>query len=248
MDPSCERFAIGGDFNQDTEREHLERYHYAEQFVPGQHVVDIACGTGYGSVLLAKAGAASVQGFDISSDAVAYAKERYEAPNLRFAVGDAMNLSGVASESVDCVISFETIEHLPDVLRYLAEMRRILRPGGRFMVSTPDRRLASTMYPIRRRPNNPFHIQEFTLPEFERLLTPHFQIDEMLGQSFINRALVFWPLQVGVKATCHALRRFGAYRFVRKWYHLGSGFHVQSRPRAGRPIARYWLANCRRSA
>jgi ubiquinone/menaquinone biosynthesis C-methylase UbiE len=64
------------------------------------------------------------------------------------------------------VISFETIEHLPNIDKYLEEISRVLKPGGEFIVSTPDRRLSSVLYPFTRKPSHPFHIKEFTYQEF----------------------------------------------------------------------------------
>jgi SAM-dependent methyltransferase len=249
MENTYERFTTGGGFSPDTETEHLERYRYACPFVKGQDVVDIACGSGYGSKMLADAGARSVRGFDVSAGAVEFAGQTYRQPNLTFGVGDATDLRQVESGSVDCVVSFETIEHLQDDGRYLDEMRRILKPGGRFLVSTPDRRLASTMYPIRRRPNNEFHVREYTRGELLALLKSRFNVESLAGQSFVGPVLTFWPLQVALKASCYGLRKFGAYKFIRRIYHVATGFHVQ--PCADENpsgIARYWVVNCRRPA
>jgi len=197
--------------------------------------------------LLADAGAKSVRGFDIDSSAAEYANEHFIAGNLSYAQGNAENLAGVPDNSADVVVSFETIEHLNQVGSYLKEMRRILRPGGQYFVSTPDRRLASTMYPLRGRPNNGYHVEEFTGPQFRGMMeTAGFEVVEFGGQNYINGALVFWPLQVFLKGSGYALRRLGGAKAVRNIYHLGSGFSVKPDSEYKAHVARYWVAHCRK--
>jgi SAM-dependent methyltransferase len=248
MELTCERFTPGGDFSPDVEQEHVERYRYAAGFVKGANVIDIACGSGYGSKMLADAGARSVRGFDISESAVAYANERFASPNLSYAQGNAENLAAVADNSVDVVVSFETIEHLEHVDKYLLEMMRILRPGGQFMVSTPERRLASVLYPLRGRPNNGYHVDEFTGRQFRGMLEAKFEVLEFAGQNYIHRALAFFPLQVFLKGSGYALRRFGGAKFIRNLYHVGSGFSVQPAARFKMHLARLWVARCGKHA
>lgn len=246
---TCERLTIGADFNPDVELEHLERYRYASAFARDADVVDIACGSGYGSKMLADAGASDVRGFDVEASAVEYASEHFVATNLSYAQGDAENLPTVPDNSADLVVSFETIEHLNRVSPYLQEVRRILRPGGQFLVSTPDRRLASCMYPLRGRPNNGYHVEEFTGPQLREMLeTAGFDIVEFCGQNYIHSALAFWPLQLSLKASGYALRPLGGARFVRRLYHLGSGCTVNSEQNYKAHIARFWVVRCRKPA
>jgi len=244
MEITHERLTLGS-FDPITEQEHLRRYEYVVNLVEGKDVLDIACGTGYGSKLLADGGARSVRGIDVSADAVQYAAEHNANDRLKFEVGDAENLQGIPDESFDVVISFETIEHLNRVDKYLAELRRVLRPGGMYIVSTPDRRLASSLYLFRGRPNNEYHVREFTRSELLEILGRTFTVRECLGQAYVSRALVFWPVQVFFKGICFALRRFGAYAFIRKHYHVGSGLDVQKRDHG---VARFWVVRCEKPA
>src|SRR5438552_3140770 len=101
---------------------HLARYRFAAPLAAGGTVLDIACGVGYGSRFLADHGAARVIGGDISAAAIAYAERRYASPATAFAVMSADELP-LASSSVDCVVSMETIEHVPDAERFLDELR-----------------------------------------------------------------------------------------------------------------------------
>jgi O-antigen biosynthesis protein len=240
-----ERLTLGSGFDPVVEREHVLRYEFARNLVEGKDVLDIACGSGYGSQLLARAGARSVVGVDVSAEAVQYATGRHSSERLRFAVGNAESLNEIQDKSFDVVISFETIEHLNNVDRYLSEIRRVLRPGGIYVVSTPDRRLASPLYLLSGRPRNTFHAREFTRSELLELLTRRFEVQECLGQAYVNRALAFWPVQVFFKGFCNLLRRFGAYRFVERHYHLASGLEVRRRDKG---IARFWLVKCMKPA
>jgi O-antigen biosynthesis protein len=241
-----ERLTLGANFKDDTVAEHVKRYTFAAKLVAGLDVIDVACGSGYGSQMLGRAGARSVRAFDISRDAIEYAREHYACHNVTFEVGDATSLRDVPNDWADSVISFETIEHIEDDQAYVNEMHRVLKPGGRFIVSTPDRRLSSVMHPLRRRPSNSFHVREYTMDELITLLKTRFSIEQVYGQAFIRRALVFWPVQISLKGICFALRRFNAYEFIRDNYHIGSGLDVQCRTRFSE-VARYWVVACQKA-
>ncbi|MGO9639168.1 MAG: class I SAM-dependent methyltransferase, partial [Terracidiphilus sp.] len=131
MDFTGERVVLGKSKSL-IENEHLARYRFAAQLVTGKQVADIACGTGYGTQMLALSGALSVHGVDISEEAVAFCQEHNSAPNVTYSVANAQKLSTISDKAFDIVVSFETIEHLPDVEAYLDEMARILHPGGTF--------------------------------------------------------------------------------------------------------------------
>jgi ubiquinone/menaquinone biosynthesis C-methylase UbiE len=153
----------------ETQIEHLHRYIHARELCRGKHVLDVASGEGYGSALLAQV-AASVVGIEIASDAVEHARRSYMSENLRFVQGDARQME-VPSESVDVVVSFETIEHFAEQEQFLREVRRVLRSDGMFVVSTPDR----DNYSPAETSANPFHVLELTQTEFSALLAPHFK-------------------------------------------------------------------------
>lgn len=120
---------------------HCIRYHMASRYIrPGDAVLDVACGLGYGShILYQNSRAKSVLGVDLSADGIAYAEANYGLQDaVRFRVGDAQTLDFLLDNSVDFITGFETIEHVPDPLAYLKELKRVLRPSGRLMVCAPN--------------------------------------------------------------------------------------------------------------
>jgi O-antigen biosynthesis protein len=242
MDFTGERVVLGRSAGL-VENEHLARYRFAAKLVQGKLVADIACGTGYGTLLLAKAGAQSVHGMDISADVIASNRERLNAPNVTFSVANAEHLSLIPDGEYDVVISFETIEHLPNVEPYLDEMVRVLRPGGIFLVSTPDKRIASVMHFFLGHPRNPFHVREYDERELIHLLSSRFQIEAIFGQAFLPHWLVFWPVQVFIKAFCHILGTPNAREFKDQLYSKGG--RVEVTPREGESrIPKFWVISC----
>jgi SAM-dependent methyltransferase len=153
---------------------HLKRYEFALPWCRDRAVLDAGCGVGYGTAHLAEV-AASVVGVDRDEGAVAYGRERYARSNVEFRVGDLLDLD-LADASFDVVCSFETIEHLDDVEAFLAEIVRVLRRDGVFLVSTP--RVEETTGS----PENPFHRVELSPRDFEALLRRFFREVELYGQ------------------------------------------------------------------
>lgn len=149
--------------------EHLHRYAGCGPLLAGRHVLDIACGEGYGAAMLA-ASAASVTGVDISEDAIAHAARAYAGvPNLRFMAGSAAAIP-LADASMDAVVSFETIEHLAEQEAMLAEIRRVLRPDGFLVLSSPNK----DVYAKYNGAHNEYHVRELRLDELRALLSTRF--------------------------------------------------------------------------
>jgi SAM-dependent methyltransferase len=150
----------------EIESEHLHRYLYARELCRGKDVLDVACGEGYGSALLSQV-AKSVLGIDSAQDVIEHARRSYTAANLRFACGDARCIEAETA-SIDVVVSFETLEHLAEQDTFLKELRRVLRPDGIVIISTPDRDNYVNPEP------NPYHLRELTRAELTSLLSRHF--------------------------------------------------------------------------
>jgi SAM-dependent methyltransferase len=153
--------------------EHLTRYRSALPLVAGLRVLDIACGSGYGAQLLATV-ATHVYGVDLDPEAVAYARAQYGSPNVEFIVGDATAIP-LPDNSVDVVVTFETIEHVEDYREFMREVKRVLVPGGVAVVSTPnDLEFAE---------GNHYHLHEFEYDELLSLLAEHFANTESFFQA-----------------------------------------------------------------
>ncbi len=91
-------------------------------------VLSVGCSTGIIDSELAGA-VGSVTGIDIDADAVRFAQETYVAKNLNFKVGDAMNID-FQDASFDAIICAQVYEHVPDPVRLMSEIERVLKPGG----------------------------------------------------------------------------------------------------------------------
>ncbi|MBA2585047.1 MAG: methyltransferase domain-containing protein, partial [Chthoniobacterales bacterium] len=149
--------------------EHLHRYALAVAIANGKRVLDIACGEGYGSNLLA-AVSAQVIGVDIDAEVVAHAKRAYQKENLIFREGSCLKIP-VEDHSIDLVVSFETIEHIDEHAEFLREIKRVLAPEGALLISSPDKR----EYTDRTGTTNPFHKSELYHDDFHRLLKQYFK-------------------------------------------------------------------------
>lgn len=160
----------------EIELEHLHRYALARDLAAGRDVLDIACGEGYGAMLLAGA-AKSVIGVDIAEEIVRHAQEKYAGSNLRFAQGSCASIP-LEANSIDLVTSFETIEHHDQHEQMLAEIKRVLRPNGVLIISSPDK----YHYSEARGYRNEFHVKELYLEEFSKLIGSRFAHFAMYGQ------------------------------------------------------------------
>ena len=166
--------------------DHIARYKFASRYVKGKKVLDIACGTGYGSKILYDAGAIKVVGVDISNEAIEFACTKYRIKNLEFKVGDIHNLD-FSENYFDVITCFETIEHIGNQERALIELKRVLKPKGLLIISSPNRKLTSPGKSINDHPDNPFHTKEYSTEEFISVLKDYFEILGVYGQRPINK-------------------------------------------------------------
>ena len=169
--------------------EHMHRYAYAVDFCRGKRVLDAACGEGYGSALLAQAGA-KVLGLDVDLVAVDHALQRYQSvENLRFETRDVTALDELADGSFDVIVSFETLEHVQQQERMLAGFKRLLAPGGVLMISSPDKRTYSDL----RGYHNEFHVRELYRDQLEALLKTQFAHTQLYCQKLLFQSLLWDP-------------------------------------------------------
>jgi 2-polyprenyl-3-methyl-5-hydroxy-6-metoxy-1,4-benzoquinol methylase len=206
-------------------RRHQAVYEWIAARVAGERVIDMACGEGYGSNVLA-ASAASVVGVDANPEAYEHARLRYRRPNLRF----ERDLVESFAEPADAVVFLQTIEHLQDPDAVLEHYRSLVSGGGEadsgeadrgeedrggerrgtVYVSTPN---VLTLAPKgAERSDNPWHVHEYRADEFEQLCRRHFGSVALFGL-FHTRKLRAHELALragwdGVHARLGITRRF----------------------------------------
>ena len=178
---------IPGQGDVDLLNEHRARYWFARRFAADKIVLDAACGTGYGSALLAET-AKAVVGADLARDAIEYARQHFASPKVHFAQADCLALP-FATGRLELIVAFEIIEHLDDAEAFLRELRRVLDPSGLLILSTPNR----LYYTDDRGEINPFHRREFSYPEFEEILRPLFPHRAILFENHVAGLAVSGP-------------------------------------------------------
>ncbi|HUP29731.1 MAG TPA: class I SAM-dependent methyltransferase [Usitatibacter sp.] len=157
--------------------EHWHRYHFAARWAAGKRVLDVACGEGYGTALLARH-AAQVTGVDVSPDAIGHAQREYAGvANARFVQASCTAIP-LPDASIDVAVSFETLEHIAEQEAFLDELARVLVPGGVLVLSCPNK----LEYTDRRNFANEFHVKELYREELAALVAPRFPHAQWYGQ------------------------------------------------------------------
>jgi 2-polyprenyl-3-methyl-5-hydroxy-6-metoxy-1,4-benzoquinol methylase len=175
MDFTGERFIPGT--RGEIWLEHWHRYHFAARWARGKRVLDVACGEGYGTALLARH-AAHVTGVDLAPAAIAHARATYAGlGNAEFIEASCTQMP-LADASFDAVVSFETLEHIPAQEEFLAEVARVLKPEGVLVLSCPNK----LEYSDKRDFANEFHVKELYREELAALVARHFPAALWLGQ------------------------------------------------------------------
>ena len=188
MDFTGEQF-IPGSGKKRLLDEHLERYKFASRFSDGKIVLDIACGTGYGSHILSS-NCKEVYGVDISEESINYANNRFHNYNLKFIRSSATedifpeNLIGI-------ICSFGTIQHLDGLGRKkcLQNLNKWLKNDGTILLSTPNKKITS---PFSSKPLNKYHVKEFNKEDIKKELNVFFDINSFMGQRLIPSFFSFY--------------------------------------------------------
>jgi 2-polyprenyl-3-methyl-5-hydroxy-6-metoxy-1,4-benzoquinol methylase len=160
----------------DAEATHLARYQFALNYIDKRsNVLDIPCGTGYGTKLLATK-ARVVCGVDISLEAIQHGQQFFHDPKITFLQGDMEHLDALhLDKKWDVIVSFEGIEHIRATKAFLSQVKELLSEEGILIISTP------------RKPHgSPYHVTEYSLEEYTNLLSEFFIIDAMFGQIYTD--------------------------------------------------------------
>ena len=160
---------------------HIGRYHFAARFIrPGDAVLDAACGLGYGThVVRSETQARSFIGIDASEYAIDYARLNFGGEATSFCQGMLPDcLASIPDNSIDHVLCFETLEHVQDPVRLLAEFLRVLTPGGRLTCSVPHDWSDETGIDP-----NPFHFHVYDKTRFVRELSHYFDLERLMAQT-----------------------------------------------------------------
>lgn len=160
--------------------EHIHRYKQVINELKGsERILDIACGTGFGTHLLSSKTSGQVIGGDLSEDTIESCNKSWRAENLLFQEMDGTKLN-FEDNSFDVLVSFETIEHTTHYNEMIVEFKRVVKEGGLIFISTPNKLINSPSGIV----TNPFHTQEWYYDEFISLITNHFKKPQLFGQKY----------------------------------------------------------------
>jgi len=156
---------------------HLATYAFAKKYMDGKKVLDLGCGSGYGTFGLSSS-CKHITGVDISEEAILYAKSKYSKPNLNFVNIDDIQETKLPfkDESFDMVISFQVIEHIPNTNEFLSEAKRVLKTEGILIIATPNRE--NRLFGFQR-PWNIFHVKEFSGLSLKKYLCKYFSEEKI---------------------------------------------------------------------
>ena len=180
--------------NNEIMVEHLHRYALAQTLAEKKIVLDIACGEGYGSNLLANS-ATQVIGIDIDESVVKKANKKYKKNNINFETG-SINAIPIEDNRFDLITCFETIEHVDDHIASIKELKRVLKDTGILLISSPDKLNFSDKSGYK----NPFHLKELYEKEFKEMILDNFHYVLFLKQSPVNGSLITSETQSAIQS------------------------------------------------
>ncbi|MBN2355228.1 methyltransferase domain-containing protein [candidate division KSB1 bacterium] len=158
---------------------HKFAYEYIQSFVDNKDVIDVGCGSGYGSHILAQR-ARRVTGIDHEAEAIRFCRRHYAAANLEFIRADASTF--VPESRYDLAVCLQAIEHFADVSAFLDRLMQMVKPGGMIFISTPNVRKK-----YKGTKKNPYHHSEMSHDQFVEILRDKFERFDMLGVAYARR-------------------------------------------------------------
>jgi ubiquinone/menaquinone biosynthesis C-methylase UbiE len=165
---AVERLSFGenaAEYDVFQSAQHAARYGLVESLCKGARVLDVSCGEGFGSYLIATWGASEVIAVDISRKAIEAAQAIFAHERIRYVLGDALDLESIIApeREFDLIVCFETIEHLSDPKRFLGHLAKFRSPDGLIVISCPNDHVQAE--------KNQFHLGVYTLQSFRDLTT-----------------------------------------------------------------------------
>jgi len=155
------------------------RYIYALRYSKEAVILDIACGVGWGSFLMANRGKNKIYGVDVSQNAIRLASKYYSLENIEYHCYDGHKLP-FADDTFDLIVSFETLEHVEDPVSFINELHRVSKNKSTLLLSTPNS--IATKLTSTGKPWNPFHLEEYDKNTIEQMLKFNWEVDNYLGQ------------------------------------------------------------------
>lgn len=158
-----------------TEKEHLDRYDFACNLAANKEILDMACGSGFGShLMMTKGKAKSITGVDLDDSALRYANHRFKNEKITNIKSDATNFK--SDKKFDLIVSFETIEHIPNYTDFINNLYTLLDDNGKIIISTPINKKTTTEL------KNPYHVIEWSFEDFQNLWKDKFIIESVYLQ------------------------------------------------------------------
>ena len=218
MKTSRERLTVGRRGETDLTLRHKSVYDLCGKFALGKRVLDLGCGDGYGSFLLAQR-AKEVVGIDIDRLTIENAKKKYKFKNLSFYTQDISSLSAV--KLFDLVVSLQVIEHIDDDHGFLSQIKKVLKKNGTLILTTPNRKLRLN---DGQKPWNPFHVREYDQKQFERLLSDYFKEVKIWGLSASGSTYDTEIKRLRIRKTISRFDPLGLYNLIpERWTTLAFG-------------------------
>jgi len=158
---------------------HLFAYQLAADRLPhGSRLLEVGSGEGYGTFHLAGSGKfREITGLDVDRDSILRASSKYRSDNLTFQHYSGGTLP-FGDNSFDAAVSFQVVEHIRDDRNYIDEVSRVLKQGGMFLVTTPNR--TNRLKPGQK-PWNRFHVREYDAESLGDLLSQGFGNVKIMG-------------------------------------------------------------------
>lgn len=209
-------------------KDHFDRYEFAKKYLkPDFVVLDAACGTGYGSEILARS-VKKVVGLEISDHALDWGRKHHQRENVELRKADLNKKLDFSDNYFDAIVSFETLEHVANQDNLLSEFKRVLRPGGVLIISSPDRDIITTKGGAQ----NEYHINELSKKEFVDTMNKYFKTEEIFGQT----KYIVLPWHKRLVKMIAKIDVIGLRRKVARWLGLSFAVHRYLAPMAYLPI------------